>query len=502
MTVWIDIEDLVRHINAGLRPSGIQRLSYEVVEALLLRSDDHVRVCRHSGRASGFVEIDWTLFRAKFAALVQEELPTVRSAMFSQEPPISSASRSSPLQRIFERLPQDIRRPLSSIYTTERVAYLSLKNSVTVQREAVRALNVFLENGWQYLHETRLPTRADRRLGLNTTRRPSLIQEGDILLSLGATWQFRDYAARVDKARAFGARFAILIYDMIPILFPEWSFASSGNEFQHWVETLLPRADFLFTISNATSDDVATYAARHGLTTPPAITIPIGATVSGCLDATAPPLHPRPYVLFVSTIEPRKNHLGALRIWRDLITRQSPERVPDLVLAGRVARLAHHVVAEAENANWFDGKVRLIEGPTDIDLATLYRDSLFTIYPSFYEGWGLPITESLCFGKTVAASDRASIPEAGGRFCRYFNPDNLNDAYRVISDLIYDPEQRSALEAEISGSFHPPSWQDSAELIMRAFGAENAAPTDVSFGGTDDLSCDLRADRLARRSSP
>ena len=106
--------------------------------------------------------------------------------------------------------------------------------------------------------------------------------------------------------------------------------------------------------------------------------------------------------------------------------------------------------------------------PSDAELASLYRDCLFTLYPSFYEGWGLPVTESLCFGKTVAASNRGSIPEAGGEFCAYFDPDDLNDAERVVGGLIRHPERIAALEERIATSFRPPGWDDTARAVLAA----------------------------------
>ena len=107
------------------------------------------------------------------------------------------------------------------------------------------------------------------------------------------------------------------------------------------------------------------------------------------------------------------------------------EQVPTLVFAGRVGWLVADLMQQLENAEWFGGKIRLIEGPSDGELATLYQDCLFTLFPSHYEGWGLPVTESLAHGVPCLAADRTSLPEAGGRFARYFDPDNLDDAVRA-----------------------------------------------------------------------
>ena len=78
----------------------------------------------------------------------------------------------------------------------------------------------------------------------------------------------------------------------------------------------------------------------------------------------------------------------------------------------------------------------------------------------------------LSFGKTVAASNRSAIPEAGGEFCVYFDPDNITEAYKVIRGLIENPTRIAALEARIEAEFHPPSWEDTAAALLARLGLE------------------------------
>ena len=100
----------------------------------------------------------------------------------------------------------------------------------------------------------------------------------------------------------------------------------------------------------------------------------------------------------------------------------------------------------------------------------LYRDCRFTFFPSFYEGWGLPVTESLSFGRVCLASDRASVPEAGGRFCAYLDPDNATGATAAARALIGNPEHLAALEADIRDGFRPVPWSDTAAAVLAALG--------------------------------
>jgi glycosyltransferase involved in cell wall biosynthesis len=147
---------------------------------------------------------------------------------------------------------------------------------------------------------------------------------------------------------------------------------------------------------------------------------------------------PGTYALVVSTIEPRKNHMLLFRVWRRLLADLPRDRVPTLVWAGRVGWMVGDLMQQLTNAEWLDDKIRLVEDPTDAEIEALYRGSLFTLFPSFVEGWGLPVTESLAFGKPCLIADHAALREAGGTLARCFDPENLHDAHRAIRATIED----------------------------------------------------------------
>jgi glycosyltransferase involved in cell wall biosynthesis len=149
--------------------------------------------------------------------------------------------------------------------------------------------------------------------------------------------------------------------------------------------------------------------------------------------------------------------------------------VPDLVFAGKPGWLTADFLQQMENTFWLNGRIKFVNSPPDAALAALYQGCLFTVFPSLYEGWGLPVTESLSFGKTVAASNRASIPEAGGAFCSYFDPEDLVAATAVIRGLIERPERVAELEARIAMQFRPPSWAETAAALVAALAPAPAA---------------------------
>jgi glycosyltransferase involved in cell wall biosynthesis len=125
----------------------------------------------------------------------------------------------------------------------------------------------------------------------------------------------------------------------------------------------------------------------------------------------------------------------------------------------------------------------VVPDPTDSELAALYRGCRFTLFPSLYEGWGLPVTESLAFGKPPIISNSTSLPEAGGSLARYFDPENTTEAYRVIREVVEDQEGLRDWQARVARDFRPVPWDAAAAAVLRALEGPVAAGEAVGAGG-------------------
>ena len=98
------------------------------------------------------------------------------------------------------------------------------------------------------------------------------------------------------------------------------------------------------------------------------------------------------------------------------------------------------------------------------------------MFPSLYEGWGLPVTESHALGKPCIVSNVTSLPEAGGALARYFDPDDLNDVVRVIRDTLSDRPGLAEWEARVRRDFQPVSWDASAQSLLEHAGMVEPDP--------------------------
>ena len=155
-----------------------------------------------------------------------------------------------------------------------------------------------------------------------------------------------------------------------------------------------------------------------------------------------------------------------VQIWQ-LLTR---ERVvlPKLVLVGKRHQHCSDLFSQLELMNYPSETAIVFEELTDKELVTLYRHCLFTMYPSFTEGWGLPIGESLCYGKLCVASQDTSLPEVGGDFVLYIDPHNVRSAADVVRRLLTDRSKLRQYETRIRQEFQPRTWEDHREQFIAA----------------------------------
>ncbi|MDR3506169.1 MAG: glycosyltransferase family 1 protein [Acidocella sp.] len=467
MRIWIDVEDLFQYAAHASRPSGIQRLAFELQRAMLGLAPDTVRFVRHTTSGKGFKTVSFSEVEALFAnlskpsAAAKPQPPRIEG--ITSPPPRASLGRRIG-RRLMALLPLEVAGPLRHFRAHQVEALRSLRYAAQV------CLRRILPE-----KKARLPINV---IGRNHEESPqtfdSATAPGDWLLNLGSPWNVEDYAGLVSATCARqGLNFGLLLYDIVPLRRPEWCDRNVTRAFTAWFRNVVPLADQVIAISRTTAEDAAAYAAETGMALKSRIApIPLG---TGFGQPPAPLRTERlpqagSFVLFVSTIEARKNHALAFRIWRELLATMPREQVPTLVFAGRVGWLVADLMQQLENAEWLGDKIRLIEAPSDGELAAMYEDCLFTLYPSLFEGWGLPVTESLAHGAPCLAANATSLPEAGGNLARYFDPDNLHDALRAVRTLLEDPTGLAAWRAEIGEQFRPVSWHESAAATLRLLG--------------------------------
>ena len=408
--LWLDVGDLFGYAGVFLRPSGIQRVVYELGHALAAGPD--IGFVRH-GAGDGFVPVSWPTIAALYARLTEHGGQTAPTQ------PVSAWTRAAGLQMRAWQAMAAIPPSLSP-------------------RQAARAEMGDGDSG--------------------------VMAAGDTLLVAGAGWSDLRHAARVAAAKArHGVRVALLVHDIIPLRRPEWFDPAHAARFRDWLDPMLDVADRVMAVSACTAADVARHEVRRGR---PARTIDVIRLGDGFSPAGpgAAAISGR-YALYVSTLEVRKNHVLLLDVWRTLLERLPEAAVPTLVFAGREGALTGDLMRQLRASDRLGGKIVLRHALGDADIAALYRGCAFTLFPSLYEGWGLPVSESLAFGRPCLAAATSSVPEAGGALARYFDPLDTPGTVAVVEALLQDEAGLAAWQAEIVAGFRPTPWSHTAEMV-------------------------------------
>lgn len=181
--------------------------------------------------------------------------------------------------------------------------------------------------------------------------------------------------------------------------------------------------------------------------------------------------------LIVGSVEPRKNHSGALDAYEIYLERSSQRR--PLVLAGGRGWKSDAVHARIEQLAARDVAIRYLGYVPDADLAEHYRTSFALLAPSWHEGFGLPLVEAMSAGIPVLASDRGSLPEIGIEAARYISPDNPEGLAAAMLALEADPANyaRRAQSALMRAqSFTWPAIARNVLTFLQTFPANHANP--------------------------
>lgn len=418
--VFVEVGDFLRYFDGCPTPTGIGRVQAQLVPELLRAFPGRIRLCELSRRGDRLRLLDL----AEFLARSDSELFLRRHGGRWSQPAFQ-------LGRFLAR----------------------------------RARTALMQS----------PGSSDRRFA-------EAAQPGDVVLSLGSSWDHPGYAQKMRRIKArYGLRLAVLVHDVLPVSHPQFCSAAFVPAFEAWLADMAAAWDIVMTPSDYSGARLADHLRANGFKQPQMRTIRFGGGFGASVsDDAARPLAERRIVLQVSTVEVRKNHLLMVRIWERFAARHGTDRLPDLVFAGKLGWDIEPLLARLKASDWLGGRIRAVSDLSDDALRALYGDARFTVFPSFCEGWGLPVAESLYFGRYCIASNATSIPEVGGDWVDYFAPDDFETAYRLVERALLDDAYVEARERHIRENYVCGTWRQTAramgELLMGRQ-TEAAAPS-------------------------
>jgi glycosyltransferase involved in cell wall biosynthesis len=181
--------------------------------------------------------------------------------------------------------------------------------------------------------------------------------------------------------------------------------------------------------------------------------------------APHPSLEERPFVLCVSTIEARKNHGVLYNAW-DRLGERHGEDVPTLVIVGMIGWGVADLMFRMRTNPRVKDRILVLDNLADGELAWLYRRCLFTVFPSLYEGWGLPVVESLALGTPCICSTAPAVTEAAQGMALALDPHDTPEWVGAIERMWKDDAMRDATSSRLRRDFRAQTWQQHGLALL------------------------------------
>ena len=260
--------------------------------------------------------------------------------------------------------------------------------------------------------------------------------------------------------------YCVFIHDLIIIYYSEYFLPVNQQEQITWLKRLLTLKPHLIANSIETKMYIERFAIEHNREPRDITTAYIG--VEPCFmgkPQITPTTDKNNYFVVIATIEPRKNHLLLLNLWRDMAQQKILDPLPELYLIGKRGWENENVVDMVERCKPIHGLVHEETNLNDSELMSLFKGARALLYPTFAEGWGMPVVESLTLGIPVICSDIPELKESGQNIPDYIHPiDGKKWMDTIINYCQPDSEMRKAQIQRIQ-DFAPPTWEEHFKLV-------------------------------------
>ena len=261
------------------------------------------------------------------------------------------------------------------------------------------------------------------------------------------------------------SRSAISILDVSYIRFPELFKPNDLNQLTKWTGYSVKKAKGVFTISQASKDDIIKEYGIPGYRI--AVTYPGIKKAEGIRykELSMEELREKygikkDYILFVGTLQPRKNVSRSIEAFSKL------NQDIELVIIGKKGWLYEEILVAPKKYK-VENKVKFLDSVPDEDLPCFYKNALCFVLPSLYEGFGLPVLEAMEYGCPVITSNISSLPEAGGDAALYVDPQSTDDLKKSLELVINDKKLREKLIKKGYEQVKKFSWEKTARETLK-----------------------------------
>ena len=267
-----------------------------------------------------------------------------------------------------------------------------------------------------------------------------------------------------------GKATVLTVYDLIPQLFPEYVSQRARSLFRVTTRLALHRAAHVIAISEATRED---FMSHYGVPSQQITTIPLAAAANfrpvpkEWLDKMRRQYDlPEPYVLYVGSNKPHKNLLGLVRAWRHV--QEFVQGSHKLVIAGHWEPHHSAIQQEIERLSLKE-RISLLPNIAEQDLPALYSGADIFVFPSLYEGFGLPVLEAMACGCAVACANLSSLPELVSDAALLFEPREPSAIAQAVVELLQNPRRRQEYQRRSLQRAAAFSWSRTAAETVQIY---------------------------------
>jgi glycosyltransferase involved in cell wall biosynthesis len=266
------------------------------------------------------------------------------------------------------------------------------------------------------------------------------------------------------KLQQYRLKPIFFVHDLIPIDYPEYSRPGEDIRHQYRMETVLRYGDGIIVNSKDTLTRLELYANYYSLTMPKSVVAHL---------ATAPLPLPesnsfmnKPYFVMLGTIEPRKNHWLILHIWREIVEKMGNSS-PLLIIIGQRGWECENIIDMLERCDGIRPYVIEKSVCSDQELSAYLTHARALLFPSFAEGYGMPLVEALSIGTPVIASNLSVFQEIAGDIPEYIDPLDGKVWMEMIIEYTQSHSKKRLEQTIRIKNFLSPTWNDHFNRIEK-----------------------------------
>jgi glycosyltransferase involved in cell wall biosynthesis len=431
-TIWLDIS-LIKE-RRGLPPVGISRVELACCQYFFEEKNKSIRFCYYSP------------YSGKFHEIKNDRVKDIIEAQFNYKNDIKKQFKDTQtlkilVRQIIFRLPTSMQEPVFDIYRAGRSFLKYCLSNFKVKKP-------IFSYGY-----------AGKKI---------VFQPKDVYVSVGIDWN-KDIPYLYQLKKQYNLKVVAFCHDIIPIVLPHLAYDHARKVFPKYWMDLAWVADKIICNSEATRQDLNNFFIKVDAPIPCLERVRLGCEIKISqqpqpLSDAVQELIDSPYILYVSTIERRKNHDILYKAYTRLV--EKGMTLPKLIFVGGPGWLVKDLIHDLSFDPRIQGLIVILHHINDNELSALYQHAMFTVYPSLYEGWGLPVDEGLVHGKFCLASNTSSLPEVGGDLIEYLDPLDLIQWVTRLEYYMTHPDELKKREQIIAAQYKPHSWRDTGAFIF------------------------------------